>query len=165
MHGSNSTKVGEYLIGSLLEENMFVHNSFSQHMRLVTKGFLPAANVDWGGNPARMIQRTPQFAMNYSYFIGYNRTVLRWDEDRRIGKLIPDDLKAAQARAFHTLTANGFRMSLHLMIEAAAQGAPAPLQSLDPIKVHFDTYQPEHRVADLALLNAARAAMGDAGRY
>jgi hypothetical protein len=56
-------------------------------------------------------------------------------------------------------------MSLYLYLDAIKAGASPSLQTLDPIKAHFDFYQPENQVADTALLNAVREASGDSGRY
>ena len=164
-HNSNSTKSGEYMIGSLLDENMFLHNSFQANMRVIAKGFLPEANVRSLNGPARVEAIAPVFDMDYSYFIGYGRTVLRWNENVKAGTVLPAGMKDDQARLWQAFTGNGFRMSLYLYLDALKSGAKPTKQSLDPIKAHFDYYQPENRVADTALLNAVREASGDVGRY
>jgi hypothetical protein len=186
IHGSNSTKVGEYMVGSLIDENMHLHNAFSQHVRLVVKGFLPEANVKRNGNSLSRI--TPGFLMNYSYFVGYGRPVIRWNEDRK--NPLPAALKLEQEALWQRFVSNGFRMSLYLQLEAL-ETADAPTKdrllnalrtlengayvgkwAADAIKPHFDTYEPkfatytpeEHR-ADLELMNALNAKLEIPTRY
>lgn len=165
IHKSTATKTAEYMVASLIDENMFLHNAFQANMRLVAEGFLPEANVKSLNGPARIEAVAPSFEMNYSYFIAYGRTVLRWKENSRLGTVLPAGIKDEQAKLWHSFTANGFRMSLYLYLDAIKAGASPSLQTLDPIKAHFDFYQPENQVADTALLNAVREASGDSGRY
>ena len=100
--------------------------------------------------------------MNYSYFNGYGRPVLRWREDRKGGDVVPDALKREQEALFHRLTANGYRMSLHLWLDAIDDGAEPKRENLDAIRDHFAAYQDEHARADVALLNRVKLATGDA---
>jgi hypothetical protein len=112
---------------------------------------------------------TPYFQMNYRYFWGYNRTVLdtKWNEDKTVK--IPADLKAESTDLFHRLTANGFRMSMYLYMEALDNGADknGSLSDLTgsgtgfySMKAHFDAYESEHQVADYALMDALKAKLG-----
>jgi hypothetical protein len=186
IHASNSTRVGEYMVGSLIDEHMFLHNSFAAHMRLAAAGFLPEAQVVARTRPARVERVQRPFLMDYSYFIGYNRTVLRWNEDRRVGRLFPQALRDEQAALWHRFTANGFRaMSLLQMraldTEPLASDAAARTRLRDMLQdevdastgsvrrgtlyaLHrsFSTYQPEHDAADDALLAALAAKAGAA---
>ena len=166
IHSSNSTKVGEYQVASLLRVNMHMHNSFAAHMRIVAKGSLPEANVYGFDKRARQLQsRPPAMRLNYSYFVGYNRTELAYREDRKAGTVIPPELKAAQAELWTRFNANAFRMGLQLYLAEVESGAEATDVPTYPIKVHFDTYHAESRGADYALLNRVQAALGEAAYY
>jgi hypothetical protein len=157
IHASNATKVGEYMVATLVDERMFIHNAFQANMRLVTKGYLQDANVM--SSKQKVTPTPPVFQMNYGYFIGYNRTVLanKWNEDKKT--VIPNELKIQSEALFHGLTANGFRMSMYLYMEALDNGAPKPTTYADfaPYKAHFDAYESEHQVADYALMDALEA--------
>jgi hypothetical protein len=104
--GSNSTKVGEYMIGSLLEVNMHLHNTFFTNMRLCAKGLLPEGNF----------KSTPAFKPDYGYFVGYGREILKWNWDKG-DPIIPETQKTEQQSLWHKFTANGFRMSLYLYLD------------------------------------------------
>lgn len=165
-HSSNATKTGEYMVASLLDANMHMHNAFAANMRIVAKGTLPEANVRRYDKRARRLEwDTPRFDLNYSYFVGYNRTVLRWKEDKKAGRTVPEDMKDAQSALFHRFTANAFRMGMHLYLAEVESGAEATDVPTYPLKEHFDHYQPEHREADYALLNRVQAALGEAAYY
>jgi hypothetical protein len=184
VHKSNSTKVAEYMVGSLLQENMFMHNTFMTHMRLVSKGFLPEGNMAFQTRPNRVEVQPFNFYMDYSYFLGYGRQILTWNEDARLGITVAQSLKDQQANLWHRFTANGFRMSMYLQLEALEQ---EPLKSdtkqlammkdmlqdtVDPnngqlrrgslyvIHSHFAKYQPQHDAADDALIAALAAKAG-----
>ena len=163
--GKGTSGSAEYMVESFNNTNRFVHLSFSAHMRLAAKGFLQEANVDHVDRRRELAKRPPTFTMNYSYFNGYGRPVLRWREDRKGGDVIPDALKREQETLFHRLTANGYRMSLHLWLDAIADGVDPRRENLDAIKAHFDRYQPEHAGADAELLNRVKLATGDAELY
>ena len=166
IHSSNSTRVGEYQVASLLRVNMHMHNSFAAHMRIIAKGSLPEANVYGFDTRARQLKRrAPAMALNYSYFVGYNRTTLAYREDRRSGEIVPEDLKAEQAALWTRFNANAFRMGLELYLAEVESGAEATAVPTYPLKVHFDTYHPEHREADYALLNRVQTALGEAPYY
>ena len=166
MHPSNSTKVGEYMIASLLDVNMHMHNSFAAHMRIIAKGTLPEANVARFDQRLGQIERVPPaMRLNYNYFIGYNRTELRWKEDRRNDTLLPQGLKDTQAALWHRFNANAFRMGMELYLAEVESGAEATDVVTYPIKVHFDLYQPEHKAEDYALLNRVQAALGEDAYY
>jgi hypothetical protein len=186
IHGSNSTKVGEYMVASLIDENMHLHNAFSQHVRLVAKGFLPEANVKRIGSTLTRI--TPGFLMNYSYFIGYGRPVIRWNEDRK--NPLPSAVKLEQEALWQRFVSNGFRMSLYLQLDALATadattkdrllsalrvlengvfvekwGATAIKPHFDTYETKFDAYTPEQHRADLDLMNALNTALEIPTRY
>jgi hypothetical protein len=167
IHASNATKVGEYMVGTLIDERMFIHNAFQTNMRLVTKGYLQEANMERRNNQIGAFPVTPFFQMNYRYFWGYNRTVLNWNEDKYIK--FPQDLKNEQADLFHRMVANGFRMSMYLYMEALDNGADKNFCLADLIgtgtgfvamKAHFDVYESEHQAADYALMNEVKAKLG-----
>ena len=184
--GSNSTKVGEYMVGSLIDENMHLHNAFSQHVRLLAKGYLPEANVKKSGKT--VVPVTPAFLMDYSYFIGYGRPVLRWNEDRK--KPLPTAQKLEQEGLWQRFVGNGFRMSMYLQIDSLDTADAATKTKLleglretvggvltqkwgaGAIKPFFDTYEPkydsytplEYR-ADLDLMNALNAKIGVTSSY
>jgi hypothetical protein len=186
--GSNSTKVGEYMVGSLIDEDMHLHNAFSQHVRLVAKGFLKEANVTGSAN--KLVPVTPAFLMNYSYFIGYGRPVIQW-HDSRLNRF-PQAQKDQQEALWERFTGNGFRMSLYLQMEALDTADSAsrtklldalyPVDSTTgqrvekwgggPLKRFFDCYErrinaytPEERGADYDLLNALNTKIGNPTQY
>ncbi len=142
--GSNSTKSAEYLIETLIRNRMFVHNSFLNQYRLVAKGFLEDA---WTPN-----KRTA-FQMDYGYFVGYGREILKWNESRTV--TFPTELKRAQAELFHRLTANGFRMSMYLYMDALRKGGKKMngTPAYGPMESHFLNYQPASYAADKLLMD------------
>ncbi len=156
IHSSNATKVGEYMVGTLLDERMFIHNTFHTNMRLVTKGFLPEANREQAGRERTLEQLPTVFRMNYGYFWAYGRTVLNWRENKKLNFVYPEDLKAEQADLWHRFTANGFRMSMFLYLAALEEGAPKDSVAFDALTTHFETYEPEHQEADNALMAQLR---------
>ncbi len=184
--GSNSTKVGEYMVGSLIDENMHLHNAFSQNVRLIAKGYLPEANVKTSGS--KLTLETPAFLMNYGYFIGYGRPVLHWNEDRK--NPLPVALKLEQEGLWQRFVGNGFRMSMYLQMDSldtadaatkakllenlrvTTAGVTTQKWGADAIKPFFDTYEPkydsytplEYR-ADLDLMNALNAKIGVSSSY
>ncbi|MGL4610594.1 MAG: hypothetical protein ACRCYY_13090 [Trueperaceae bacterium] len=171
IHASNATKVGEYMVGTLIDERMFTHNSFQTLMRLVTKGSLQEANMERRNNQMGAFPTTPYFQMNYRYFWGYNRTVLdyEWNESKKFNILIPEDLKVQSTDLFNRLTANGFRMSMYLYMNALDHGADKNGSLADltgagtgfnAMKAHFDAYESEHQAADEALMNALKTKLG-----
>ena len=159
IHPSNSTKVGEYMIASLLAENMHLHNSFAANMRMVAKGTLPEANVKKVNRQRKPDPVTPRFDLNYSYFVGYNRETLRWKEDRKAGTVLPDDLKAEQEELWARLTGNAFRMGMHLYLADADAGLGAGKVPIYPLENHFATYAPDNAEADGELVARVRAVM------
>jgi hypothetical protein len=164
IHASNATKVGEYMVGTLIDERMFIHNAFQTNMRLVTKGYLQEANMERRNNQIGVFPVTPVFQMNYRYFWGYNRTVIdsEWNESKKFNILIPNELKTQQMDLFHPVVANGFRMSMYLYMEALEQDAPKATDIyFDGMKAHFDAYESEHQVADYALLDALKAELAE----
>ncbi|WP_234035016.1 hypothetical protein [Aurantiacibacter sediminis] len=153
IHKSNSTKTGEYMIASLLRENMFLHNSFQANMRIIASGTLPEASVQRQGRGIAPLRVTPQMRLHYSYFVGYNRTILRWNGN------IPDALRSEQEQLWHTFTANGFRMGMYLYEDELRRGLTEPTDvAFEPIEVHFNHYQPEHMAHDQMLVNNLRGA-------
>ena len=132
------------------------------HTRIIAKGSLPEANVARFNKRVERVERVPpQMRLNYSYFVGYNRTELKWKEDRKAGTVIPADLKDAQSALWTRFNANGYRMGLYLYLAEMEAGAEATDVPTYPIKVNFDRYAPEHTQADYALLNRVQAALGE----
>jgi mono/diheme cytochrome c family protein len=117
IHKSNATKVGEYMVGNLMQERFFNHNMFSGLMRLAVVGTVQDANVVGKTRPNRVEPVAPVFLMNYSYLWGYNRTVLdtQWNDPK--GSPIPSAVKAEMESYWGRLTGNGFRMSLYLQMD------------------------------------------------
>lgn len=186
IHASNSTQVGEYMVATLLDERMFMHNSFAAHMRLMASGFLPEANVVARTRPARVEQVAKPFLMNYSYFIGYGRQRLNWNQNAQAGILFPQAMRDEQAALWQRFTANGFRAVSLLQTQALdreplASDAAARERlrgmledrinpstgavtrgTLFSLRDNFSFYQPEHNAADDALLAALAAKAGAA---
>jgi hypothetical protein len=141
---SNATRVGEYMVGSLIENRYFNHNAFITLMRLATKGTLPEANVQSQNSTSTLAQLTPKYLMEYSYAWAYNRTVINtpaglmpqtslWNEDKNIK--IPAQLKAESEALFAQLAGNGFRMSMYLQMEQLDKtGTDKLTTSTDPAR-------------------------------
>jgi hypothetical protein len=122
IHGSNATKTGEYMVGTLVQERMFNHMHFSALMRLITKGNLQDANMKRVNNVSTVQPDAVRFMANYSYSTAYNRTVASrlWNESRNLK--FDAALKAQSEALFAQLAGNGFRMSLLLQTEALDSG-------------------------------------------
>ena len=118
IHGSNATKSGEYMVGTLVEERMFNHMHFSALMRLVTKGSLQEANMKNVSGISRPQNDVVRFMANYSYATGYSRVIASklWNEDKNIQ--FDDALQAKSEALYAKLVGNGFRMSLLLQTDA-----------------------------------------------
>jgi hypothetical protein len=111
---SNATRVGEYMVGTLIENRYFNHQALTTLMRLATKGSLPQANVMRGNSTATLTQLTPKYLMEYGYSWAYGRLSIKnlWNEDKFTP--IPQTLKDQSAALYGMLTGNGLRMSLYL---------------------------------------------------
>ena len=122
---SNATRVGEYMLGTLIENRYFNHNALSTLMRLATKGSLPEANaVKTGATTLRYEQ--PKFLMEYGYAWAYGRATLTdnvWNENKIKGIVIPPELKETSNSLYGALMGNGFRMSMYLQMEQLAETA------------------------------------------
>jgi hypothetical protein len=118
IHGSNATKTGEYMVGTLVQERMFNHMHFSALMRLITKGNLQDANMKRVNNVSTVQPDAVRFMAHYSYATAYNRTVANrlWNESRN--QRFDAALKAQSEALFAKLAGNGFRMSLLLQTDA-----------------------------------------------
>ncbi|MFN3266713.1 MAG: hypothetical protein ACK41E_07720 [Deinococcales bacterium] len=178
--GSNATKVGEYMVASLIQERMFNHNALFTLLRLVAKGSLPEANAKMLANPKRVEYQTPKYIMNYSYFIGYNREIIdkEWNESKTLK--IPQELKDQSGALFGRMVGNGFRMSIYLQLEALEQGLLSNSETesvraflsdstlngavrygtIRILKSHFGAYHPADSAADSALLEQLKTAFG-----
>jgi hypothetical protein len=120
---SNATKVGEYMVGNLVEERLFSHNMLAGLMRLATTSSLTQANVTGLNGPNRLQYNKPVFLINYGYIWGYGRLVLDnlWNETKAV--VIPANLKKQSEDLFSQLTGNGLRMSLYLQSDELDRSA------------------------------------------
>ena len=154
---SNSTKVGEYLLGQLWKEDMFIHRAFLQFTRMVAASY----------NPQAMVKASPPFKLQFNYFTGYNRAVPnRWNTD---ASAKPSAVaKARQLELYKRITANMFRMSLLLHEEALSTGQIAPYGNAtndgeyDRINEFFNYAGQPGRAADDALIRRVAARAGKA---
>ena len=120
---SNSTRVGEYMVGTLIENRYFNHNTLSTLLRLATKANLPEANVVRTGSGIRSEQ--PKFLMEFGYTWAYGRAILSngiWNENKNT--VIPQTLKDQSGALFGALMGNGMRMSMYLQIDQLMQTDP-----------------------------------------
>ena len=81
---SNATRVGEYMVGTLIENRYFDHNVLSTLLRLTTKASLPEANAVKTGNTTLKYEQ-PKFLMEYGYSWTYGRATLSdgsWNENK-----------------------------------------------------------------------------------
>jgi hypothetical protein len=180
---SNATRVGEYMVGTLVEERMVNHMMFSALTRLVSKGFMQDANVTQLNRATRVSNLTPKFMMEYGYAWGYNRTVADnlWNEDKFTK--FPQALKDESNALFGTLTGNGFRMSMYLQMDAIDSGLLSDadkaslkgwldnsiniyannairLGAFDAMNKHFVRYHANDLVADQALMSSLKSQVG-----
>jgi hypothetical protein len=182
MHGSNATKVGEYMVGTLVDERMFNHNTLAQLMRLATTSRLQDANVIRRTRPDRVENAPMKFLINFSYFTGYNRTVLdtKWNDPRNAP--IPQALKAESEAWFGQFAGNGFRMAAYLQLDEYDRNTLSTNDktlvsewldnSINPnngntiygnlwaMNQHFKRYHPATLTADQSLLETLRVRAG-----
>jgi hypothetical protein len=171
---SNATRVGEYMVGTLVEERMFNHMMFSGLARLVTTGFIPEATVINVNGKA--VQSPPKFMMEYGYLWGYGRAVLdnTWNENRNL--TVPPGVKAEMTDYFSRMTGNGFRMSTLLQLDALNKNQLNTNEiaavtdwlkdsvlnnavrrgGLYAMYEHFNKYYPTTLAQDVALLDSLR---------
>ena len=183
---SNATRVGEYMVGSLIENRYFNHHAFTTVMRLATKGSLPEANVQSQNRTTTLAQITPKYVMEYGYAWAYGRLSLKnlWNESRTI--VVPATLKSESDALFSAITGNGLRMSMYLQADqldktgahALSAGELSQLKgwltdsinqtngntlkgTLCPIYQHFKNHHPAATLpADEAVMEALRAKLG-----
>lgn len=120
---SNATRVGEYMVGTLIENRYYNHNVLSTLLRLTTKGSLPEANVA-GVVKTNVSYGQPKFLMEYGYSWAYGRAVLSdasWNENKIKNIVVPQALKDQSTSLFAAMMGNGFRMSMYLQMEQLAQ--------------------------------------------
>jgi hypothetical protein len=182
INGSNATRVGEYMVGTLVEDRMFNHMAFSTLARLVSKGFLQEANVVQQYNSTTMAQTSLKYMMEYGYAWGYGRTVTDglWNEDKNTK--FPADLKAQMDDLFGRLTGNGFRMSLYLQVDAIDSGSLSVADTTNlkgwlddsinqsngslrrgamlALQQHFARYHSASQTSDQALMDTLRTRLG-----
>ncbi|MGB3455223.1 MAG: hypothetical protein WBG08_10755 [Litorimonas sp.] len=157
IHSSNSTKSGEYMVESLLHENMHLHNAFAAHTRIVAKGTLQEANVKRQGRNRYPVLVPPVFKLNYSYFVGYKREKLKWNQNKKAGKIVPQELKDEQAALWTRFNGNAFRMGMHLYLDDISEGAAPSKVPLYALRSHFATYHADSAAADTALMDQVEA--------
>jgi hypothetical protein len=104
------------------------------------------------GVNTKLVPQPTFFRMDYSYFWGYGRPVLQWNENPKFGITFDANTKAQAAEQWARLTGNGFRMSAWLQMEALDQEpllSNAPLRQLAqstaagsfaPLREHFKAY-------------------------
>jgi hypothetical protein len=180
---SNATRVGEYMVGTLVEERMVNHMMFSTLTRLVSKGFMQDANVTHLNNATKVSNVTPKFLMEYGYAWGYNRTVADnlWNEDKNVK--FPQALKDESNTLFGALTGNGFRMSMYLQMDAMDSGLLSnadkdslkgwldnsvniyannaiKLGAFDAMNKHFVRYHGGDLIADQMLMTTLKSQLG-----
>jgi hypothetical protein len=180
---SNATRVGEYMVATLVEERMVNHMMFSTLTRLVSKGFMQDANVVHLNNATKVTNLTPKYIMEYGYAWGYNRTVADnlWNEDKNTK--FPQALKDESSALFGALTGNGFRMSMYLQMEAVSNGSLSAaeitnltgwldnsvniyannaikLGAFDAMNKHFVRYHQSDLAADQALMSTLKTQLG-----
>jgi hypothetical protein len=180
---SNATRVGEYMVGTLVEERMVNHMMFSTLTRLVSKGFMQDANVVHLNNATKVSNVAPKFMMEYGYAWGYNRTVADnlWNEDKNTK--FPQALKDESNALFGALTGNGFRMSMYLQMDAIDSGLLSDadkanlkgwldnsiniyannaikLGAFDAMNKHFVRYHANDLIADQTLMSTLKTQLG-----
>jgi hypothetical protein len=180
---SNATRVGEYMVATLVEERMVNHMMFSTLTRLVSKGFMQDANVVQLNRATKLSNVTPKYMMEYGYAWGYNRTVADnlWNEDKNIK--FPQALKDESNALYGSLTGNGFRMSVYLQLDAINSGLLSDseitnlkgwldnsinvyannaikLGAFDAMNKHFVRYHASDLAADQALLSGLKTQLG-----
>ncbi len=186
---SNATRVGEYMLGVLIENRYFNHNALSTLLRLATKSTLPEANaIKKSADTAGSEQ--PKFLMEYGYAWAYGRATLSdsvWNENKNA--VIPAALKNQSNDLYAALMGNGFRMSMYLQMEQLnettapkaltavqltqlrdewlsdtinynAPGNPLRKGAMCSIYQHFKKHSPTSLAADEALMEELRLKVG-----
>lgn len=183
---SNSTRVAEYMVATLLDAKLFNHNAFMTHMRLMAATYLPEASTN-AATTATGVSKVANDRMheviNYSYFLGYGRQLMGagydgWAESVKHGGVgpVPQALKDRSAQLWSTQVSNGMRTGLLLLLDEV-QKRPQSLnkawltetakeiQTKTPAKwrsdyrEHWAKFQPEHSNADDALVHQVAQAI------
>lgn len=152
---SNSTLVGEYLLGEMWTRDYFIHRTLVQFLRQVVRSYRPEASA---GTP-------PPFNLRFNYFAAYNRAVpTRWNSKE--SAIVSADTKAQQLALFKQITGNMFRMALLLHEDALDRGLIAPYGNttsdgdFDAINAFFNYAGLPGRAEDDALLRRVAAKAG-----
>jgi hypothetical protein len=177
---TSSTRVAEYLVGSLNEGLLFNHNAFMTHMRMISGAYLKESWVD-KANTSTGVQRLTtndrmQVLLDYSYFFGYGRNVAnfgydQWKESTLHGGAgkMPDELKNRSLQLWSAQVSNASRAVLLLFLDEL-QNRPTSIDKewikdaaadinktgLDNWKQdfrdHWTKFQPQYAADDAALL-------------
>ncbi|MCH4893123.1 hypothetical protein GO308_08385 [Sphingomonas sp. SFZ2018-12] len=156
VNGSNSTKVGEYLLSQLTLNDYFLHRTFQTGLRLVTRSYHPDADPKGATQP---------FNLKFNYFTAYNRHVpTRWN--RKDNQALSATVRDAQLAEYKRITANFFRMSLLLHEEALDRGQIKPYGvsnqdgDYQVLKQFFDYAGQPGYAEDIALIRRVAAKSG-----
>ena len=176
MNAGNATRVGEYMVATLLDRKLFNHNAFMTHMRLMASTYLPEASTTHDRASPTGVRRVANDRLHevthYSYFLAYSRNRLGSGHTAFTERGMPAPPPAAVDRATQLWSAqvsNGMRTTLILLrdeLQNRPQGlnrdwlqrTAADIQRagagawLTEFRQHWSTYQPQHAAADDALV-------------
>lgn len=150
INGSNSTRSAEYMTASLLDAQMYFHQSFAAAKRVATQGSI-----------AEKLGASPIYAPHYSYSMAYGRELIRW-VTTGTGAHIYDSVFRAEFEALWSqFVANHLRKDAYLYREALQNGsalrdaAGVAIQEFPNCAAlrHFARYQRQFRTHDEALIN------------
>lgn len=149
INGSNSTRSGEYMTASLLDAEMYFHQSFAAAKRVATQGTV-----------AEKLGTTPIYAPHYSYSMAYGREILGWRTTPTGAPIYPAAFRAEMEALWSQFVANHLRKDAYLYLEALQNGSA--LRDANGVAIqdfpncaalrHFAKYQPQFRVHDEALI-------------
>ncbi len=156
INGSNSTRSGEYMTASLLDAEMYFHQSFAAAKRVATQGTV-----------AEKVGSTPIYAPHYSYSMAYGRELIGWKTTPVGAHIYPATFRAEFEPLWSQFVANHLRKDAYLYREALANGTAlrdangVAIQEFAncPALRHFAKYQPQFRAHDEALIYDLAAAM------
>jgi hypothetical protein len=149
INGSNSTRSAEYMTASLLDAEMYFHQSFGAAKRVAVQGTV-----------AEKLGTSPIYAPHYSYAMAYGRELIKW-KTKPTGAHIYDPVFRSEFEAMWSqFVANHLRKDAYLYREALQNGtalrdaAGVAIQAFPTCAslYHFAKYQPQFRAHDEALI-------------
>jgi hypothetical protein len=157
INGSNSTRSAEYMTESLLNAEMYFHQSFAAARRVAIQGTV-----------AEKVGTAPVYAPHYSYAMAYGRELIRWKTTPTGVNIYPAAFRAEMEALWSQFVANQLRKDAYLYREALQNGSALRDATGKAIQDfancaalrHFAKYQPQFRAHDEPLILDLAREMG-----